>query len=98
MPEEVAAFNSSIKKEESQISLPNTKNILDTLIIMANSDKLLQELSDLKVDTILENVITRGSDELNTLILVVNSQIITARMGLLGAADDELPAVDPEYI
>ena len=65
---------------------------------MANSDKLLQELSDLKVDTILENVITRGSDELNTLILVVNSQIITARMGLLGAADDELPAVDPEYI
>lgn len=98
MPEEVAAFNSSIKKEESQISLPNTKNILDTLIIMANSDKLLQELSDLKVDTILENVITRGSDELSTLILVVNSQIITARMGLLGAADDELPAVDPEYI
>lgn len=73
LPEEVAAFNSLIKKEESQISLTNTKNILDTLIIMANSDKLLQELSDLKVDIILEKVITKGSDELNTLILVVNS-------------------------
>jgi hypothetical protein len=66
LPEEVKHFNSPIKKDEIMLNLQNIKNILDTFILLANSDKLIKEMSALKLDLIFERVNTLKKEEIET--------------------------------
>jgi|LauGreDrversion4_2_1035121.scaffolds.fasta_scaffold2090364_1 hypothetical protein len=44
----------------------NTKNIIDTYILLANSEKLLKEMANLNIDMILQRINTFKSDDIET--------------------------------
>jgi hypothetical protein len=44
----------------------NTKNIIDTCILLANSEKLLKEMANLNIDMILQRINTFKSDDIET--------------------------------
>ena len=53
LPEGAAAFKAMIKKAEFQINQQNTKNILDTFVLLANSEKLQKQMADINLDMII---------------------------------------------
>ena len=58
----------------------NTKNIVDTYILMANSEKLLKEMANLNLDMILQRINTFKSDDIETNLNVLINQIQTIRL------------------
>ena len=40
---------SNYTKTRDQISIPNTKNLLDCLVLLANSEELLKEMDKLNI-------------------------------------------------
>lgn len=72
----------------------NTKNIIDTFILLANSEVLLKEMAHLNLDMILERINTFKSDDIETNATVLINQIQTIRLPPV----EELPEEeDQEY-
>ena len=67
----------------------NTKNIIDTYILMGNSEKLLKEMANLNLDMILQRINTFKSDDIETNINVLFNQIQTIRLPPVEELPDE---------
>jgi hypothetical protein len=55
-----------LDKEEYQISQPNTKSILDTFVLLGNSEKLLKQMADLNMDQVFSAINTLKNEEIET--------------------------------
>ena len=64
LPESVKEYQVPLNKEENQISLANTKSIIDTFVLLANSEKLLKKMADLNMDEIISAVNTLKNEDL----------------------------------
>jgi hypothetical protein len=67
----------------------NTKNIIDTYILMGNSEKLLKEMANLNLDMILQRINTFKSDDIETNLTVLINQIQTIRLPPVQELPDE---------
>jgi hypothetical protein len=66
---------SKYTKTKSQVSIPNTKNLLDCLVLLANSEDLLKQMEQLNIGEVLDQVIAGGFDDIEVQIQVLKNQI-----------------------
>lgn len=66
LPESVNEYQVPLNKEDDQISQANTKSILDTFVLLANSEKLLKQMADLNIDEIISAANTLKNEDLMT--------------------------------
>lgn len=78
LPESVAQFTAS-KKAFHETNKENIKNIIDTFILLSNSDVLMKEMAELNLDTLIDYVDIKGKEELDTNITVLKTQIQQSR-------------------
>ena len=77
LKDNLAEFNAKETKNKEQISLENTKNLLDTLVLLANSLNLLKQLGELNIDQLLTQIYTGGRENIETQIQVLQNQIVS---------------------
>lgn len=73
LPEEVITFKAA--KKPFEVNKTNVKNIIDTLILLSNSDNLMKEIADLQIDLLIDLVDVKDHEELDTNVTVLRSQI-----------------------
>lgn len=44
--------------------MQNTKNSLDALVLLANSEELLKQMKDQNIEEVLDRIITNDNDEI----------------------------------
>lgn len=71
LPEVVAGFKAV--KKPLEVSKVNVKNIIDTFILLSNSDLLMKEIADLQLDILFDKVDVKGNDELETNVTVLKT-------------------------
>ena len=58
------ALNSKLVKTKDNINMQNTKNILDTLMLLANSEELLKQMEKLNLGEALDQVYSKDVDDI----------------------------------
>jgi hypothetical protein len=71
LPAEVAVFKAS--KKPLEVSKVNVKNIVDTFILLSNSENLMKEIADLNLDLLLDRLDVNGKSDLETQAAVLIS-------------------------
>lgn len=75
-------------KEKSEIDMENSSCMIDCLVLLANSDKLLERMHEINMEAILKQLyITEEFEDTKDRILVLESQLATA-----GSKDKDAPA------
>lgn len=64
-------------KEKEKINLLNTKNILDTLVLLANSEELLKQMEKLNIIEALDKVYSKNLEDIEIQIQVLKNQIVS---------------------
>lgn len=53
-------------KKPFEVNKGNVKNIIDTFILLSNSDKLMKEMADLQLESLFERIGAQGNEDLET--------------------------------
>ena len=78
LPEAVAGFKAV--KKPLEVSKVNVKNIIDTFILLSNSEPLMKAIADLQIDLLIEQVDVSNHEELDTNVTVLKTQIEQSRL------------------
>ncbi len=55
-------------KDKAKINMQNTKNCLDALVLLANSEELLKLMKDLNISEVLDKIVTNDIDDIEVQI------------------------------
>jgi hypothetical protein len=58
LPEEVMSFKAA--KKPFEVKKANVKNIIDTFILLSNSDNLMKQIADAKLDSLIGVIDVKG--------------------------------------
>ena len=69
----LAELNAKEAKTKEQINLENTKNLLDTLVLLANSLALLKIIGEFNLDQLLNQIYSGNREDIETQVLVIQN-------------------------
>ena len=82
LPDDWKLFGAKQVKAEEEIDMQNTATLIDALVLLANSEKLLKRMLDINVDAVLERIVlpqTPEWEDTRDRILVVSHQIVAIK-------------------
>eukprot|EP00347_Sterkiella_histriomuscorum_P020667 403336931 len=80
---------SSYTKTRDQVSIPNTKNLLDCLVLLANSEELLKEMEKLNIVEALDQIYNGGLDDIDVQVQVLKNQIAAVGIPKITTMDSD---------
>lgn len=67
-------------KKPFEVRKGNVRNIVDTFILLSNSDNLMKQIADEQLDSLIGVIDVKGNDELETQATVLITQIQQSRL------------------